>query len=77
MIYCDFLYLAAGQCTQADLTAATRLLGLSWPPERNFDWPELSRVPTELIAIRDRLKSRPVFGWAQPLYRTHRPAVSG
>lgn len=67
----DSGYLVGGSFTVADLTAAALLYPLVRPPEADVQLPEM---PKNIEQLRDELKDRDGFRWAQEMFRRHRRA---
>ena len=60
-------YLVGQSFTVADLTAAALLYSLVWPPEDQYELPELP--PS---AVLDSIKDHPALEWLRGIWRRHR-----
>jgi glutathione S-transferase len=60
-------YLVGSEFTVADLTAASLLYPLAWPPELQYDYPDPPE--SELISS---LGGHPAVTWIREMYRRHR-----
>ena len=65
-------YLVGDRFTVADLTAAARLSPIVRPPEFPYRLPE--RWPPRVEELRDSIRDRPAYRWAEEMYRRHRGA---
>lgn len=64
-------YLVGDAFTVADLTAASLLYPLAFPPEFPYAAPEPR--PSELVAWLARWEAHPMTAWVREIYRRHRP----
>lgn len=63
-------FLVGEKLSRADITAASLLAPLCWPPNHSFPWPR--EVPEPLAAFRREWEPHPSFQWVLKIYREHR-----
>lgn len=68
----DKPFLFGQRLTRADITVASFLALLCWPPEHEFDWPDPSTLPAEMLAFLTRPEHRRLADWVRGLYAEHR-----
>jgi glutathione S-transferase len=64
-------FLVGDSFSVADLTAASLLYPMAWPPE--FPYPLPERYPSRFL---DSIAEHPAVGWLREIWRHHRPASS-
>jgi glutathione S-transferase len=65
-------YLVVDRLTAADLTFAALAAPVVMPPEYGWPLPDIDDGPPNLVALRDRLRSRPAGTFALRLYKEER-----
>jgi glutathione S-transferase len=65
-------YLVVDRLTAADLTFAALAAPVVMPPEYGWPLPSVEDGPADLLALRDRLRSRPAGTFALRLYKDER-----
>jgi len=63
-------FLVGNTFTRADLTAASLLAPLCFPPEHEFKWPD--QIPEPIKSFREAHRRDPVYSWVLHLYSTCR-----
>ena len=65
-------YLVGDRFTVADLTAASLLMPIVWPPEAEYL--PAGPFPEAIVRWHESVSSHPAFEWARDIYRRHRGA---
>jgi glutathione S-transferase len=65
-------FLVGNQFSRADLSAASLIAPLCTPPQHDFSWPPLERMPLELMNFRKEMEEAPFFKWVLKIYEEYR-----
>ncbi len=67
-------FMVGNQFTRADLTAAALFAPLCFPPNHDFRWPDLQKMPPALLDFRKQHEQDRFFKWILNLYQQYRRA---